>query len=85
MGKTAVPSQRATLCLETPVSAPTSIWRWLTYVIVSILKVHLAGHSGTATKKTHSDDKNALNYKLLNMPELNISCSFADPGSSPLP
>ena len=48
MDKTAVPSQRTTLCLETPVMALTSIWRWLTHVTVSISNAYLAVHSGTA-------------------------------------
>lgn len=37
-GKTAVPSELATLCLEIPVSGRTSTWRCLTYVNVSTLK-----------------------------------------------
>lgn len=38
MGNTTVLSMQATQCLETPVLALTSTWRWLTYVSVSSSK-----------------------------------------------
>ena len=66
MDKTAVPSQQATLCLETPVMALSSIWRWLTHVTVSISNAYLAVHSGTAGGGVNKTQKsNAMTYQLL--------------------